>query len=189
MMICLGIAGFVLFFLSDINDAWLHRTGLRWSFPVGAVFLTLALIYECAIHPAPSPAWWLRMGFSLLAVLGLLLLVLALIIDVPVAPSYGGPGQRRPLSRRGLYAACRHPGIGAFFLLCLGLWLAVGLPWQIAALYCALDFLLAVFEDRYVFPLLVEGYGVYQQDTPFLVPRFTGWQACLKDYRQRTGAR
>ena len=146
--------------------------------------LILSLAALCVLNPAPVAVPW-RAAAAVGAVLSLAVEIVALVVDVPVGDAYGGPGQQRPVSVRGLYAACRHPGVLAFFPLSLFLWLAWGLPWTCALLFSLLDLGLAVFEDILIFPTVLRGYPEYRKQTPFIWPRPSGLARCLADYRQR----
>ena len=94
--------------------------------------------------------------------------------------SYARPGEKRPACTTGVYALCRHPGVLWFAGLFACLWLAAGLPLQDAAVYTILNVLLVWFEDRCVFPDLLEGYEAYRASTPFLIPNGKSIRACIR---------
>ena len=173
----LGLAGFALFFISDYNDWKLSRKELKPCFPLGAVLL----IAGTALSVRPGDALvsgWLRWLIWVLMALLLVLEVYTLFFALPVEASYARPGEKRPACTTGVYALCRHPGVLWFAGIYVCLWLAAGLPLWEAALYCGLNVLLVVFEDRCVFPAQLDGYDAYQAQTPFLVPNGQSIRAC-----------
>lgn len=82
---------------------------------------------------------------------------------------------------QGVYALCRHPGILWFTALYFCLWQAFGgkLLCLAFVLFSGLDFLYAVIQDRYIFPLQIEGYNRYKTETPFLIPTRQSFGRCL----------
>lgn len=175
----LGLCAFALFFLSDLNDWRLGRQALKVCFPLGGVLLTVGTILEIRRGEAPVSGWprWLCI---LLAAGFLALLVYTLFFALPAEASYGCPGEKRPACTTGVYALCRHPGVLWFMGLFACLWLAAGLPLMDAAVYCILNVCMVWFEDRCVFPELLEGYEAYQASTPFLFPSVESIRACMK---------
>lgn len=165
----LGLCAFILFFLSDYNDWRLARRALKPCFPLGAVLLAVGTILE-ARRGVPPTNGGLRGLFFALAAVFLALLVYTLFFALPLEASYARPGEKRRACTTGVYALCRHPGVVWFAGLYGCLWAAAGLPLWEAAVFSGLNVLLAAFEDRCVFPELLEGYRDYQRTTPFLLP-------------------
>ena len=116
----------------------------------------------------------------------MLLEVYALFFALPPKASYGAPGQSRSTRVAGLYALCRHPGVLFFIPLYAGLWLTFGLSPVSGAVYALLDVLLVVYEDRWVFPAVLEGYADYQQQVPFLLPHARSVRNCLAGRRRES---
>lgn len=175
----LGLAAFVLFFISDYNDWRLSRQVLKPCFPMGAVLLAVGTVLE-ARRGSPLVSGWLRGLLFALGAAFLALLVYTLFFALPVEASYASPGEKRPACTTGVYALCRHPGVLWFAGLYGCLSLAAGLPLWEAAVLSALNVGLVAFEDRCVFPARLEGYGAYQASTPFLVPNRASVRACRK---------
>ena len=173
----LGLAAFVLFFISDYNDWRLSRQALKPCFPIGAVLLVVGTVLE-ARRGSPLVSGWLRGLLFALGAAFLALLVYTLFFALPVEASYAHPGEKRPACTTGVYALCRHPGVLWFAGLYGCLWAAAGVPLWEAALYSGLNVLLVIFEDRCVFPARLEGYGAYQASTPFLLPNRRSIRAC-----------
>lgn len=177
-MILLGTLGFAFFFLSDWND--LHRGDKRlcWLFPAGAVLFCTAVAAGSRFGAAPlSGAWRIVAAAAVLAFLALE--AYSLFFALPAGASYGEPGTKRAALTGGVYALCRHPGVLWMIGLLFCLWLSCGLPLLCVAVYSLLDVLLVVYEDRCVFPVLLEGYDAYQKRTPFLVPSADSIRAFL----------
>ena len=175
----LGLAAFVLFFISDYNDWRLSRQALKPCFPIGAVLLVVGTVLEARRGCPPVSGWLRGLLFALCAVF-LALLVYTLFFALPVEASYARPGEKRPACTTGVYALCRHPGVLWFAGLYGCLWAAAGVPLWEAALYSGLNVLLVLFEDRCVFPARLEGYTAYQAATPFLLPNRRSIRACRK---------
>ena len=175
----LGLCAFALFFLSDLNDWRLARRELKLCFPLGGVLLAVGTVLE-ARRRTPPVSGWLR-GLCLhLAAAFLILLVYTLFFALPAEASYGRPGEKRPACTTGVYALCCHPGVLWFAGLYVCLWAAFGLPLWEAATLSGWNVLLVWFEDRCVFPAVLEGYGDYRRTTPFLLPSRRSLRACLR---------
>ena len=175
----LGLGAFALFFLSDYNDWRLRKKRLKLCFPLGGVLLLAAICLRWG-EAGAVVSGWLRGVVFLLGALFLALLVYTLFFAIPLEASYARPGEKRSVCTTGVYALCRHPGVLWFAGLFACLWLAAGLPLLDAAVYCILNVCLVWFEDRCVFPGLLEGYGAYQTSTPFLLPNGKSIRACMK---------
>lgn len=169
-MICLGCAAFLLFFLSDCNDAFWRGKLPPLLFPAGAAALLLAVFLECRRLPAPTELLWLRLVFAVLALVFFLLEIYTLFFSLPREEAYTQPGKLRSVYQKGMYALCRHPGVLWFAACVFCLHPAAGLSLFSAALYTALDILLVLFEDRLIFPRVMDGYEAYRRETPFLIP-------------------
>ena len=174
----LGLCAFALFFLNDYNDWRLGRRALKLCFPAGGLLLLAGTLLRCG--NGNHLTGWLRVLLFAAAAGWLLLLVYTLFFAIPLEASYARVGEKRRACTVGVYALCRHPGVLWFAGLYVCLSLAAGLPWLDVVSYCILNVLLVCFEDRCVFPALLEGYGAYQETTPFLIPDAASVKACLK---------
>lgn len=175
----LSLCGFALFFLSDYNDWRWGRRVLRFCFPAGGILLAAGTVLDLRWAQALARGW-LRAAVLLLGAAFLALLIYTLFFALPAEASYARPGEKRRACTTGVYALCRHPGVLWFAGLYGCLWIAAGLPLWEAALCCGLNVGLVVFEDRCVFPALLEGYAAYQAQTPFLLPGRRGASVCRK---------
>ena len=171
-----GLGAFALFFLSDHNDWKLKRRSLRLCFPLGTLLLLLGTSAGC-VRGRPPLHGGLRLAALILAAGFAALLVHTLFFALPAEASYAHPGQDRPVCVSGVYALCRHPGVLWFAGLYLCLWGGFGFPLWAAVLYTALDVLLVVFEDGWVFPARLSGYDDYRRTTPFLLPNASSLRA------------
>ena len=180
----LGVAGFGLLYLSDWNDWRWGNKALRFLFPVGTALLCIAIAGECLAGRAllTGPGRWLA---AALGAVFLALEIYSLFFALPAQPSYGAPGEERPAVTGGVYALCRHPGVVWMAGLLVCLWLAGGLRLFSAVVYTLLDVGLAAFEDRWVFPAVLDGYGAYRKTTPFLIPTGRSLRAWLGGKRVR----
>ena len=176
----LGFFAFAAFFLGDYNDWKWGIRGLRLCFPAGVLLLIAGTIWMAMEGTAPSRGVPRGM-MAALAVIFFLLLVRTLFFALPAEASYTRPGERRPVRRSGVYALCRHPGVLWFGGLYLCLWPALGVPLWAGAAYTGLDVLLVLFEDRRVFPAVLDGYPEYRKVTPFLIPTADSIRACVKE--------
>jgi len=185
-MFYLGLLAFVLFFLSDFNDVKLHRRYLILCFPLGSALFMIAAFFQLDVSAAPitGPLW--RSLFWALALVSAALLCYTLFFSFPASSAYTAPGTKRPVYNKGFYAMCRHPGLLWAALLLFSLWLVCGLPFYAALIYTLLDLALVLYEDIYVFPIVLSGYDVYKKSTPFfiLLPN------CIKtaSAKERTGS-
>ena len=174
-----GIVGFLLLFLSDCNDARPFSSGImKCCFPAGFVLLAIGTLWDCRAGQV-----WIGGGMRIVILVAaaafLVLEIYTLFFALSVREAYSSPGTKRPVNKKGVYALCRHPGvlwfIGFYACLCAG----AGFPVRTMFLYDALDVILVLFEDRYVFPVCLEGYTAYQTETPFLLPNAKSIRACF----------
>lgn len=179
MGLWLGLCAFALFFLSDYNDWRMGRKGLRLCFPLGAILLAAGTLLRCDGKSALS-AGGLRMAAICGAAAFFALLIYTLFFAIPADASYAKPGEKRKVCTTGVYALCRHPGVLWFMGLYACLSAAAGLPAADSVVYSAANVLLIWFEDRLVFPALMEGYDAYREKTPFLLPNGRSIRDCFR---------
>lgn len=123
-----------------------------------------------------------------LALVSLLLLVYSVFFAVKPRQEdrQSCPPEKQPLSCRGMYALCRHPGVlwlGAFYgFMALAfmspLWLLAFL------LFTAGDVLYVYCQDRWIFPYTIDRYREYQKATPFLIPTVSSAKEMIASFRQ-----
>ena len=183
LSLTLGIAGFVLYILYDINSITLRSRLLHAAFAVGTLLVATATVLDILV------AW--RLGaFSGAADTALIAaavvcfgaLVYSLFFALPFQATYGAGSAGRHVCSRGIYGLCRHPGILCFFGMFLFLGIAA-LPGRLLVngiVFSLLDLAYAWFQDRVTFPKTFCDYEDYQKKVPFLIP--TG--DCIRLARQ-----
>lgn len=169
----LGITGFILCFLYDINSFTLRSKLLHSTFGIGTALIAVATVLDL------RTAWntgafsgGLDLLFLFLSVVCFAALIYCLFFALPFQETYTEQNDSRPVYDRGVYALCRHPGILCFF----GMFLFAG----IAALPCdllmhgmvfsVLNLAYAFFQDRITFPKTFFDYHIYRERIPFLIP-------------------
>ena len=183
----LGMLGFLLFFLYDVNSfTWRSRL-LHKSFALGVTLLAAATVLDLAAA--------LRMGaFSglkdlILLVAGALCLaalVYCLFFALPFAETYQDTDGPPAVCDRGVYALCRHPGV----LCMLGMYLFWGLGALPATMlrngliFSGLNTVYVCFKDRMTFPRTFPDYPDYQKNVPFLIPTGASIRAAWRTRRR-----
>lgn len=183
----LGMLGFLLFFLYDVNSfTWRSRL-LHKSFALGVTLLAAATVLDLAAA--------LRMGaFSglkdlILLVAGALCLaalVYCLFFALPFAETYQDTDGPPAVCDRGVYALCRHPGV----LGMLGMYLFWGLGALPATMlrngliFSGLNTVYVCFQDRMTFPRTFPDYPDYQKNVPFLIPTGASIRAAWRTRRR-----
>lgn len=119
-------------------------------------------------------------GWFVFILFGLALLY-ALFGNLPLLNTYFKGPADRTLVTSGMYALSRHPGLLWYCLMLAGLFLATGTKLLLVAalIWCFLDLLHVLVQDRYFFPRILPGYQQYQRETPMLIPTFTSIQRSL----------
>lgn len=175
----LGLAGFILFFISDANDWKLSCRALKLCFPIG--FALLAAGTARALCPARPCALGRSDLCGAASCAGDLHSLLCPVgkggLHLPEAGTTGL--QERRL--RAVQASWRA-------LVCGALPLPLGRSRTCAArggFFSVLDVLLVLFEDRCVFPARLDGYDDYRAETPFLLPNRQSIRACCGRSKQR----
>lgn len=169
----LGILGFLLYLLYDINSFLWKKAPLRSLFGVGTVLISLASALE--LWRAFEDGTVKGLGDILLLTTGAVCLgalIYCLFFALPFQDTYISQCEGRRVYDRGAYALCRHPGVLCFF----GVFLFIGLaalPSRLliyGMIFSLLDLAYAYFQDRVTFPKTFFGYDDYATKTPFLIP-------------------
>ena len=169
----LGIGGFHLYLLYDVNSFTYRLRLLHGAFALGtllvgaATALDLLEAWRLGAFSGPGDAALLLAAGACLAAL-----VYSLFFALPFQETYRQQEQGRHVYDGGVYALCRHPGILCFFglYLCLGL---AALPGGLLAHglgFSLLDLAYAGFQDRVTFPKTFCDYEAYRKKAPFLIP-------------------
>lgn len=169
----LGITGFILCFLYDINSFTLRSRVLHSTFGIGTALIAVATVLDLRTA-------WKADAFSgfpdlLLLLLGaacFAALIYCLFFALPFHETYAEQTGGRCVYDRGVYALCRHPGILCFF----GMFLFAGiaaLPGPLlmhGCVFSLLNLVYALFQDRITFPKTFFDYHTYRKRVPFLIP-------------------
>ncbi len=132
------------------------------------------------------PAFTVPLGICL-AVISFFLLIYSLFLEIPFHCTYAKEGVGETLVTTGTYALSRHPGVLWLGLLYIAL--AVLFPsvtmFIAVVVWFAMDVILVVLEDSYLFPRMFPGYVSYRKKTPFLIPTRQSVADCLRTLRPR----
>ena len=169
----LGIAGFGLYLLYDINSFKWNKGVLKAGFFAGTLLIaaaTLLLVLEAWRADAFTAGDTVLIAAAAIAFAAL---IYCLFFALPFDETYSKQTSGRAVYTCGAYALCRHPGIICFFVFYLFLGLAA-LPCKgllgCGMLFSALNLAYAWFQDAVTFPRVFTGYEEYRGTTPFLIP-------------------
>lgn len=173
-----GMLGFVALFIYGYNSVSRYSDRMGSLRVVGGGLVGLSLLeYIPGKERALQP--WMAPVFGVLAaVFAALLIYTNLIAKDPGAWGRAAKQEKEPpkakLVDTGLYGLCRHPGVWWMAGLCVCLYLSGGMPWMTMLLYIALDWAVAFYNDREVYPETIPGYKDYKKRVNFMFPEFTG---------------
>ncbi|MBR5468403.1 MAG: hypothetical protein IKU80_04125 [Firmicutes bacterium] len=173
LSLVLGIAGFILYLLYDINSFTSQNRLLGYGFLGGSVLITISTVIEL-IGAFKQNAFGgaADIILILLSVVSFAMLIYCLFFALPFEETYVEQTNGRKVYDGGAYALCRHPGIICFFAFYLFLGLAA-LPSKFLAIgmiFSLLNLLYAAFQDRVTFPKCFTNYVDYRKKVPFLIP-------------------
>ena len=173
LSLILGVVGFLLYLIYDVNSFVWQRALPRTFFLLGTLCIGAATALDitaaiCAV------AFTGMIDLLLLAAAALSFgaLIYVLFFALPFDETYAEQENGRPVCDRGAYALCRHPGIPCFFAVFLFLGLAA-LPTALLGhgmLFSLLNLGYALFQDRVTFPKTFSNYHAYRKKIPFLLP-------------------
>ena len=169
----LGIAGFLLYLLYDINSFTRQLKIPHTFFMVGtgligaATALELRSAWKLGAFSGALDILLLAAGIACFAALHY-----CLFFALPFQETYAEQKSSRQVYDGGVYALCRHPGILCFFGMFLFLGMAA-LPGRLlihGMLFSLLNLAYAWFQDRITFPRTFCDYETYRERVPFLIP-------------------
>ena len=184
--IATGCLGFLLIHLFDIASLKRLPGAKPLIWILGSGLLVYALVMAgLQSHKLPLPIWSTWLGWALLTI-SLLLLIYSLFINLPFRKTYIATGVGDKLIRTGLYALVRHPGVHWFILVLLSLILVSrsSLLLIAAPIFILLDIVLVIFQDKFFFGRMFDGYDSYRQETPMLVPNQQSINTFLNSLKQ-----
>lgn len=169
----LGITGFILCFLYDINSFTLRSKALHSAFGIGTALIAVAAVLDLWIAwNAAAFSGGLDLLLLLLSSTCFAALIYCLFFALPFHETYAEQPDKRRVYDRGVYALCRHPGILCFF----GMFLFAGIAAIPSSLlmhgmvFSLLNLAYALFQDRITFPKTFFDYQTYRKRVPFLIP-------------------
>ncbi len=181
--IILGVIAYLFFFLYDINSVLIRSKLLKPCFFAGILLQaasTVGIVISSAEQIRPN---LIRTSIcGVLAVLFFFLLIYTLFFALPFEATYMEDEAPRQVYRNGFYALCRHPGVLMFIAMYLfmGLALHLWLFYVASAVFCSLNLLYVLFQDRWTFMRIFPDYGQYKQETPFLLPDRSSITKCIQ---------
>jgi protein-S-isoprenylcysteine O-methyltransferase Ste14 len=186
LYIIIGVIGFVVVHLFDLVAlrGIPRLKPIIWCIGSGLLIYSLVMICRYPVK-IELPDWSVWLGWGVLTV-SLFLLIHSLFISLPFRRTYVDTGVGDKLVRTGLYALVRHPGIMWFplFMLSLIPISRSSLLLIAAPLFIALDIVLVVIQDKFIFGRMFHGYDSYRRETPMLLPNKKSFSAFLRSLRQ-----
>ena len=173
LSLILGVVGFLLYLIYDVNSFTWQRQLPRTFFLLGTLCIGAAAGLDIAAA-VRADAFRGAVDLLLLAAAALSFgaLIYVLFFALPFDETYTEQENGRPVCDRGAYALCRHPGIPCFFAVFLFLGFAA-LPAGLLGhgmVFSLLNLGYAVFQDRVTFPKTFSNYETYRKKVPFLLP-------------------
>ncbi len=162
----LGTAGFLLYFIYDVNSVLWKRAVLQTFFAVGSLCVAGSAVWALRTTRQIQPV------FGAGALLFLLLLIYTLFFALPFSETYREESRQRLAYTEGVYGLCRHPGVLWFAGAYLCLWGVEG-TFQSGVYFLSMilwDYLYVLFQDLWTFPRTFINYEDYKKQTPFLLP-------------------
>ena len=132
---------------------------------------TLLLILSCvALGRESTCAGGIRLAAGVLILLAGIVFYIV-VLSVPVdAGEYTGDTGKSPVCRSGLYGRVRHPGVWSFLVCGIGYGMIFPDAVLPAVWFTFLNLIYTWFQDRYFFPVYLEGYEQYRKEVPYLFP-------------------
>ncbi len=158
----------ILFEYQKCRNIRQNKTGRNPWFLLGMLLLLAAFLMEALKDEAVQ-------GIRLAA--GILVLAAGLIFyGAVLGIAVGKQGYTKDLmgttvSRKGMYSRMRHPGVWSFLLCAMGFGMIFPEGIGLALCFAFLNFIYTWLQDRFFFPVYLEGYDAYKKEVPYLFPR------------------
>lgn len=186
--ILLGTAGFVLYYIYDVNSIRWKNVFLQKFFAVGSILVVVSALAEF------GTAWreyhqskGIVLGCGIGALFFLSLLLYTLFFAIPFEETYCQENKLRAAYTEGVYGLCRHPGVLWFAGVYLCMWGMLG-GWKQGCYFLLMifwNFVYIVLQDLWIFPQTFDNYQEYKRCTPFLIPNGRSIRACVKSIRKK----
>lgn len=186
----LGVVGFGLYLLYDINSYTIQCRLLRFGFLGGSALIGTATLLQVYSAWKQGAFYGLTDGvLFIMSVLAFGLLMYCLFFALPFQETYVDPIRGRQVYDGGPYALCRHPGVICFFAMYLFMGLAMlPTPFFInGMIFSLLNVAYAWFQDRVTFPKSFCDYEKYRERVPFLIPTKDSIRLAGKTWRRPNG--
>ncbi len=180
----LGIFGFLLFFIYEINTVKWHNRVLNILFMLGCGFIglstSLTIIYNWKHHQV-------NYIYLVIVILFLVLLVYTLFFALPFSQTYVENQKNNKIYKEGVYALCRHPGVLWFIGFYVFLYAAFPSKSMlyVAIATCICNAIYIVIQDIWSFPMMFYDYEQYKKEAPFLIPNLHSIKKCFSTINNR----
>lgn len=173
MGIVIGILGFVLYFIYDINQVKFHHKLLNYCFFAGCVLIVLSTL---SLLKYQIKCYW----GSLIVIIAFVLEIYVLFFALDYKDTY--IDNKFVVCDKKAYALCRHPGFYSFLLIYLGLYLTFlnTYAFWMMIIYNLLNFSYICFQDHYTFMHTFENYGEYKKRVPFIIFNKNSIKKCFR---------
>lgn len=187
----LGTAGFVLYFIYDINSIRNKNAFLQNFFALGSILVVASVITEfCSAWGQCHRSMGAVIGFGIGTLFFLGLLLYTLFFALPFEETYCEENKLRAAYTEGVYGLCRHPGVLWFAGAYLCMWGMLG-GWRQGIYFLLMifwNYLYIIFQDLWTFPRTFFNYREYQRSTPFLIPNGRSIRVCRDTLRKKSTA-
>lgn len=112
----------------------------------------------------------LRVILGIIAVIAALAIYIYILVFALPKGTYTDDNVQSSLATEGLYGMCRHPGFYGFTITALAIAFLIGsgMGLIILIIHSLLNLIYIYVQDKYYFPIYLEGYDEYKQTVPFL---------------------
>ena len=165
-----AFAVLVLFEIQKCRSTRQNTTAVNPWFLLGCLLLTVSLVVR-AVNCGTASGLQVVAGTVVLAA-GMVFY--ASVLGVALGAKQQGYLRDRAeseVSRQGMYAKVRHPGVWSFLVCAAGYGLLVPRGLGLAMWLTLLNLGYTVLQDRYFFPVYLKGYEAYKKEVPFFIPR------------------
>ena len=185
MSIFLGVLGFVLYFIYDINSICWNNRLLQKLFLMGTILVVVSTGYTFYLQREFLYSGSRLIIWGIATAVFFFLLIYTLFFALPFDATYVNENTEREAYTQGIYGLCRHPGVLWFsaFYICLSLMIDSSRFRFLATALIILNILYVVFQDIWTFPRSFSNYGEYQKNTPFLLPTIHSIKYCMQTLR------
>ena len=142
MAIIVGIIGFILYFIYDINQVRFHHKLLNYCFFIGCIMMVISTL---SLLKYDIKCYW----GVVVVIIGVILEIYVLFFALDYKDTYINNSFK--VCDKKAYALCRHPGFYSFLMIYLGLWLTYqnALAFGMFIVYDLLNFIYICFQDHY----------------------------------------